>query len=81
MHRLDDHNRVIDHNRDGQHKRGQGDEVDREPDKLHHKERADKCHRYGNGRNDCGTYVLKEYVHDKEHKYERFDKRLYHLVD
>ena len=47
MHRLDDHNRIIDHNRDGKHERRQGDEVDRNADKLHHEEGTHKSHRYG----------------------------------
>ena len=81
MHRLDHHYGVVDHNRDGEHESRKGDKVDGEADELHHEERTDKCHRYGDGGNDGGAEVLKEDINHEEHEHERFEQRLEHLMD
>ena len=50
MDRLDHHNRVIDHNRYGEHQSRQGDEIDGEADQAH----AEECTDQGDGYRDGG---------------------------
>ena len=52
MYRLDHHNRVIDHNRDGEHQCGECDEVDGEADQAHAEECTDQGDWNCDGRDD-----------------------------
>ena len=78
---FDDHNRIIDHDPDGQYQRKERDQVDGKAEQLHEKERTHQRHRHGQGRNERGAPVLQKQEHHQGHQYKRFDQRMDHLVN
>ena len=76
-----DHNRVIDHNRNCKHHRGEGEEVEREADEVEHEERTNQRHRDGDGGNDGASEVLQEDEDHDEHEDECLDERLDDFMD
>ena len=81
MHRLDHHYRVVNHNCDGKHKSGKGEEVKRESDGINQGESTNQRHRNSNSRDKGGAKVLKEDVYHDKHEDECLDKGLDKLVD
>ena len=78
MHRFHHDNRIIDHNTDGQYQRKERQHIDGEAQHLHEEEGTDQRNRYGYGRNQRRTEILKEDIHDNEHQQEGFQQGLQH---
>ena len=81
MDTLDDDDRIVDHNRNSQHHRAEGQQVHTEPDQVKHKEGTDQRHRDGNHRDQCRAEILQEDVHDDHHEQEGLQQRFDHLFD
>ena len=78
---LDDHNGVVDHNRNRKHECRQGDKVDREADEVEDEECTDKGHRNCDCRDEGRAHILQEHVYHEEHKDKCLDKGVDHSVD
>src|SRR5580704_11854401 len=81
LHVLDHHDRVVDHDADGENQAEQRQIVEREPERRHEEERADERHRYRYDRNDGGTPGLQkqdDHEHDED---DRLADGLDHGVD
>ena len=81
MDALDDDDRIIDHNRDGQHQRTKGQEVQAKADHRKQEEGTDQGHRNRNGRDQGRTHILQEDINHDEHQDKGLDQGLEHLVD
>ena len=81
LHIFHDHNRIVHHQTDAKDDGQQGEEVHREPRRLHQEYRAEN--RQGNCqyRNEHRAKRSKEKKNDDDDDQERFDKRLEHLAD
>ena len=81
VHRLDHHDRIVDHDANCQHQREERDQVDRQSHKLHEEKRTDQGNGHGNRRNERGTHVAQEQEHHQRHEHERLEERVKHLLD
>ncbi len=63
---LDDDDRVVDHDADGEHQPEQRQHVDGEAEPLHHREGADQRHGDGDERDDRRPPRLQEQQHDDD---------------
>ncbi len=63
---LDDHDRVVDHDADGEHQPEQAERIDGKTEEVEERERADDRHRHRHQRNDRGAPGLQE-QDDDEH--------------
>ena len=81
MHGLHHHDRVVHHDADGQHQGEQRDQVDGQPEELHHEEGADQRHRHGQDGDQRGTPVAQEQEHHQGHQDERVAERVQHLFN
>ena len=73
---LDDHDRVVDHDADGEHQAEQRQRVDREAERQHQRERADDRHRHREQRNDRGAPGLQEHDHHDHDQRQRLEQRV-----
>ena len=73
-HRLDDDDRVVDDDADGEHEAQQREHVDREAEQREEHERADERHRHGQQRNQRRAPVLQEDEHDDDHEHHRLER-------
>ena len=78
---LDDDDRVVDDDADGQHDAEQGQRVDREAEQLDEGEGADQRHRDGQRRDDRAAPVLQEQEHHQHDQQQRLAQGLQHLGD
>jgi hypothetical protein len=78
---LQHHDRVIDHDADGQHHAEQRERVDRIAEHMQAGEGAEQRHRHRQQRNQRGAPVLQEHEHHDEHQDHRLAQRLHHLGD
>ncbi len=78
---LDHHDRVVDHDADGEHEAEQRQRVDREPEHAHDGERADHRHRHGQQRDDGGAPGLQEQDDDQHDEDDRLDQRMHDGLD
>ena len=78
---LDDHDGIVHHHADGEDQTEERDQIDAEPDHFHDGERADQRDGNGNGRDQCGTPVLKEDISDQNDQQHRDVKGFRHFVD
>ena len=77
--RLHHHDRVVDHQADGEHQPEQGQRVDGEAQERKENERPDQRHRYGEQRNQGGAPALQEEKddqRDEQHGLEEGDEDL-----
>ena len=81
VNRLDHDDRVVDDHADRQDHGEQGDQVDRQAEETEDEERADQRDGHGQGRNDGGSHVAEEHVHDERDQDERFDEGVHDLLD
>ena len=80
--RLDDDDRVVDDDADGQHQAEQREIVQAEADHGHHGgERADDGHRHGDQRNDRRPPALQEHQHHDRHENDRVAQRLENFAE
>ena len=78
---LDDDDRVVDQQADGQHHRQHRQRVERVAEHRQHAEGAHQHHRHRDRRDQRGAEVLQEQVHDQEDQHHGLDQRLDHLLD
>ena len=78
---LDHHDRVVDHDADGQHQPEQRERVEAEAHHGHGGERADDRHRHGDQRDQRRAPVLQEHEHHDRHQDHGVAERLEDLVD
>jgi len=78
---LDDHDRVIDHDADGQDQAEERERIDGEAQGGHGGERADDRHRHGDQRDQRRTPVLQEHEDHDRHQDHGVQERLEDLVD
>ena len=81
MYTLDNHNRIIDHDRNGKHKGTQGQQVQTESDQWQYEECTDKGYRNSNGRNQGRTQILQEDIYYDKYQNKCLDQCLQHFVD
>ena len=81
MHRFDDHDRIVHHNRNGQYHGEEGEQVDRESEQVQEEERTDQRYDHRNRRDKGRAEVLQEDIHHDEHQNKGFDDGLDHFVD
>ena len=79
--RLDDDDRVVDHDADGQHQAEQREVIEAEAHRGHDREGADDRHRDGDQRDDRRPPVLEEQQHDDRHQDDRVAQGLEDLAD
>ena len=77
---LDDDDRIVDHDADGEHEAEEGEVVQREAEGAHHGEGADERDRDRHDRDDRGPPSLQEEDDDDDHEQDRLVDRLVHLV-
>jgi hypothetical protein len=78
---LDNDDRVVDHDADGEHQRQQRDGVGRIAERDQHHKSPDKAHRNRNHRDDCGTQVSEEQKHHDRDKDEGLEQRFEDLAN
>ena len=81
LHRLDDDNRIVDDQADGEHEAEQRQRVDREAEQREHREGADQRDRHGDHRNERRAPVLQEQVDDEDDQEHRLGERDEDLAD
>ena len=81
LHVLDDDDGVVDDDADREHETEERDGVEREPEHLHHGERADERDRDRQHRNQGRPEAAEEDEHDRDHENERLDERVVDLVE
>ena len=79
--RLDDHDRVVDHDPDRQHQAEERQVIEAEPERGHDGERADDRHRHGDQRDHRRPPVLQEQQHHDRHQDDRVAQGLEDLAD
>ena len=67
------HYGVIDDDPYGQHQAEQGQVIQAEPERRHHREGAYQGHRYGQYRDQGSTQVLEEHDNNQYHQCHRFE--------
>ena len=75
FHRLDHHDRIVDHQADGEDEAEEGERVDREAEGGKEDEGADQRDRDRRHRDERGAPVLQEQVDDEDHEEQRFAER------
>jgi hypothetical protein len=78
---LQHHDRVIDHQADGQHQRQQGQRIHRETEHEHDGEGADQRDRDGHQRNQRRPHVAQEEEDDQHHQQDRLADGGEHRLD
>ena len=78
---LDHHDRVVDHQADGEHEPEQRQRVDREPEQREDGERPDQGDGHGQQRNQRRPPALQEEEHHEDHEHQRLEQRVDDLVD
>ena len=78
---LDDHDRVVDDDADGEDEREQGHQVDGEAERGHCREGADDRHRHRDERHQHGARVLQEEHDDDQHQHPGLDQCQVDAVD
>ena len=78
--RLDDHDRIINHDADGQHQPEERQVVERETERGHHRERAHDRHRHRNQGNQRRPPVLQEQEHHERDQDHGVAQGLEHLA-
>ena len=73
--RLDDDDRVVDHEPDRQHEAKERQRVDGKAEQGEERERADQRHRYGGERNQRRAHILEEDEHDERHEPDGDEQR------
>ena len=68
MDALDDDDRIIDHNRDGQYQRTKGQQVQAKSNHGEQEEGTDQGNRDGDSRDQRRAHILQEDVNHDEHK-------------
>ena len=81
MHRLHHHYGIVDHNPDGKNQSEKRKHIDREPQHLHEKERADQRDRDRDGGNQSRADILEENIHHDKHQQESLEQRFQHRLD
>ena len=81
LHVLDDHDRIVDHEADGEHDGEQADRVGRIAGDLEDREDADQRHRNRHRGDDRGAQVLEEDEDDQQHDDGRQPQCLGDLLD
>ena len=81
LHRLDDDDRIVDDEADGEDEAEERQRVDREAEQRKHRERADERHRHRDHRDERGAPVLQEQVDDEDHEHDRIAERDQDLAD
>src|SRR5712672_3566148 len=81
MHRFYHHNRIVNHNSDGQYQSKKGEQVYSKPKELHKEESTYDSHRNGNGRYKCRSEILQENKNDQKNQYKSFQQRFFNLFD
>ena len=76
---LDDHDGIVDHEPDGEHKREQRHQVDRVAEPREHREHADQRQGNGDDRNDGRAQIAEEQEDHHDHDDRRLAQRLHHL--
>ena len=79
--RLDDDNRIVDDDADGEHQAEQREHVDREAEQREEHERADERDRHGHQRDERGTPVLQEDEDDDDDERHRLEQRVLDFRD
>ena len=79
--RLDDDDRVVDDEADGEHEAEERQRVDREAEQREHGERADERHRHGDQRDQRRAPVLQEEEHDEDDEHDGLEERVHDLAD
>lgn len=77
---LDDDDRVVDHEADGEHHAEQAQHVQRKAEQIHDDQRRDQRHRDGDRRNDRSAQVLQEDEDDEDDEGERLEQRKHHIL-
>ena len=72
---LQHHDRVVDHQADGQHQRQQRERVDGEAGQRDEREGTHQAHGYGHQRNDRRAQGAQEDEHHQRHQHHGFDHR------
>ena len=78
---LDDDDRVVDDNADGEHQSEKRQRVEGEAQELHHQKAADEGHRNRHHRNHRGAPCLQEENDHHDNEQDRFEKRVDDLID
>ena len=78
---LDDDDRVVDDDADGEDHREQRDGVGGITDGVEHDKGADQAYRHGDGRDQRRPEIAEKDVDDKHDEGEGLDQRLLNLVD
>ena len=81
LHRLDHHDRVVDHDPDRQHQAEEREVVEAEAHHVHHGERAHDGHGHGNQGNQGRAPVLQEQQHHQRNQDNGVAQRLDHFLD
>ena len=79
--RLDDDDRVVDDEADGQHEAEERQRVDREAEEREEREGADERHRHGEERDERRAPALEEDEDDEHDQADRLEERLDDLAD
>src|SRR5215207_890205 len=77
---LDDDDRVVDHDADRQHEAEQGQRIEREAERAHHRESAYERHRDRDDRDDRRAPRLQEHDDDDDDEDQRLEQRLVDLA-
>ena len=75
-HRLDDHDRVVDDDADGEHQAEHRERVHAEAEQREEDERAEERDRDREQRDDRRAHVLQEHEHDEDDEDQRLDERV-----
>ena len=81
LHVLHHHNGIVDQNADGQHHAEHGHHIDREAQRIHHRQGTGQTHRDHDGGNQRIAQVLQKQPHHQEHQHHGLDQGLDHLAD
>ena len=79
--RLDDDDRVVDDQADGEHEPEERQRVDREAEQREDGERADERDRHREQRDERRAPALQEHEDDEDDEHHRLDQRLHDLAD
>ena len=75
LHVLDDHDRIVDDDADGEHEAEERESIEREAEAEHHGEGADERYRHGNERDDRRPPRLQEHDDDNHDEQDGLEKR------
>ncbi len=78
---LDDHDRIVDHDADGEHQTEERQRIQAEAEEMHDRKGADQRHRHGDQRNDRGAPGLQEHDDDQDDEQDGLEQRVHHRVN